>query len=53
MEPREIIQRAIYAALGHVKIDYRSPKRLDEAAGVIADFVVVALNAEKPRHPEG
>jgi hypothetical protein len=35
----EIIQRSVLAALMHVKPDYRSPKRLDAAAGVIATFV--------------
>lgn len=35
----ETIQRAILAALGHVKPDYRSAAALDNAAGVIAQFV--------------
>lgn len=46
MERREAIQRAVYAALGHVRPDYRSPKALDEAAFVIADFVDHELRQE-------
>jgi hypothetical protein len=47
MADREAIQRGVYAALGCVKLDYRSPKRLDEAAGIIADFVVAELERDK------
>ncbi|MDO8596623.1 MAG: hypothetical protein Q7R45_08365 [Sulfuricaulis sp.] len=39
----EIIQRAIYAALGCTKIDYRSGKKIDEAAEQITRFVEAAL----------
>lgn len=38
-----IIQMAVLAALMHVKPDYRSPRRLDECASTIADFVEGAL----------
>jgi hypothetical protein len=37
------VQRGIFAAFGTVKLDYRSPKRLDEAAGIVADFVCAEL----------
>lgn len=40
-----VIQRAVFAALGHVKPDYRSPGRLDKCASVIADFVEAELKA--------
>lgn len=43
---KEAIQRGVYAALGHVKLDYRSPKRLDEAAGIVADFVLAEIEKE-------
>lgn len=39
----DIIQGAIFAALGCTKIDYSSPKRMDEAAEQIARFVDEAL----------
>jgi hypothetical protein len=39
-EPRIAkIERAVMAALMHHKPDYRSPRRLNEAAAVIAAFV--------------
>lgn len=50
----EVIQRSVLAALGHVKIDYRSPKRLDEAAKVIAEFVIAEMDRdriENCKHP--
>jgi hypothetical protein len=40
----QIIQAAIFAALGHHKPDYRSPRLLDKAATVIQRFVSAALD---------
>lgn len=54
MSDKEVIRRGIYAALGTVKLDYRSSKRLDEAAGIIADFVVTEIArdlVENCKHP--
>ena len=39
-----IIERAVMAALMHWKPDYRSPRRLNEAARVITKFVEEALD---------
>ena len=45
-----LIQEAVLAALGCTKIDYRSPKQMDEAAGQIAAFVEDILSkADKAR----
>lgn len=44
-----IIQRAILAALGNVKIDYRSPLKMDKAAGEIARYVDAALTEARFR----
>lgn len=41
---REKIQMAILAALMHHKPDYRSPRKLDEAAKIITEFVEAELN---------
>jgi hypothetical protein len=46
---KEAVQRAVYAAFGCVKLDYRSPKRLDDAAGIVADFVCAELDREADR----
>jgi hypothetical protein len=54
MSSKQVIQRGVYAALGAVKLDYRSPKRLDEAAGIIADFVIAEIardRRENCKHP--
>ncbi len=48
LEDKATIQRAIYAAFGCVKPDYRSARRLDEAAGIIADFVIGAQQRKPP-----
>lgn len=42
---RSNIQRSIFAALTHVKPDYRSPRRIDDAASVITDFVMPEVEA--------
>ncbi len=47
MSGKQVIQRAIFAALGTVKLDYRSSKRLDEAAGIIADFVIAEIDRDR------
>ena len=44
MPRREKIQMAILAALMHHKPDYRSPRKLDEAAKIITEFVEAELN---------
>lgn len=49
----ELIQKATLAALMHVKPDYRSPKRLDDAARVIAEFVDAELRADDAKQMEG
>jgi len=41
---KKIIQSGVFTALGTVKLDYRSPARLNEAAGIIADFVCAELD---------
>lgn len=43
MSDQDIIEGAVLAALGHIKPDYRSTKRLNDAAKVIAEFVMAAL----------
>lgn len=43
-DARHKIEIAALAALTHHKPDYRSPRKLDEAAKVIADFVEAELN---------
>ncbi len=43
MEREHAICMAVLAALMHHKPDYRSPKRLDEAAQIITKFVLEAL----------
>lgn len=45
----KIVQRAVFAAFGCVKLDYRSPRRLDEAASVVADFVCAELDRAHER----
>lgn len=40
------IQMAVLAALMHHKPDYRSPKKLDEAAAIITDFVMAAMKSD-------
>jgi hypothetical protein len=49
MSQKHTIQCAVLAALMHVKPDYRSPERLDDAARVIADFVIGAIGDENKR----
>ena len=44
MTREQHIQKAVLAALGCTKIDYRSPKKLDEAAAAIARFVEAELS---------
>jgi len=52
-ERLSLIQGAVFAALGCTKIDYRSPKKMDEAAAQIAAFVEDSLaNAERARAEE-
>lgn len=54
MSRKDVIQRGVLAALGTVKLDYRSPKRLDEAASVIADFVIAEVDRDRKencQHP--
>jgi hypothetical protein len=41
LERNESIRAAVLAALMHHKPDYRSPTKLDEAAKIIADFVIL------------
>lgn len=43
MSRKDTIERAAMAALMHAKPDYRSPKRLNEMAVIISDFVEGAL----------
>ena len=43
-ERNQKIERAILAALMHVKPDYRSPSRLDDCARTIAQFVIAELD---------
>lgn len=47
MSDQDVIQRAVFEAFGAVKLDYRSPKRLDEAAGIVAEFVMAALARDR------
>ena len=49
MTRTEIIQKAIYAALGCTKIDFRSPKSVDGAAAQITKFVEAALDEQNPK----
>lgn len=44
MDRTKTIQRAICSALGCTKIDYRSPKKIDDAAAQITRFVERALD---------
>jgi hypothetical protein len=46
MTRKDKIQMAVLAALGCTKIDYRSPKRMDDAAERIARFVEMALDED-------
>jgi hypothetical protein len=47
MSDLDVIQRAVFEAFGTVKLDYRSPKRMDEAAGIVAEFVMAALARDR------
>lgn len=42
------IQAAVFAALGCVTIDYRNPRKMDEAAEQIARFVSDAIDQDNP-----
>jgi hypothetical protein len=43
---RERTERAVTAALMHVRPDYRSPRRLLEAVTIIVDFLEAELEKE-------
>lgn len=45
------VERGVFAALGTVNLDYRSPKRLAEAAGIVADFVCAELKRCRDGEP--